>query len=56
MRPVLVVVADVFIHETHQMSFIQNDCMVEQIPTAVANPALCDAVLPWTSEGSPLGV
>jgi hypothetical protein len=50
MRSVVVVVADVLIHEALQMPFIENDHVVEQIPAAVADPALGNAVLPRTAE------
>jgi hypothetical protein len=56
MRSVLVVIADVLIHQTFQMAFVENDYMVEQIATAVANPALGDTVLPRTSITCPLGL
>jgi hypothetical protein len=39
MRPVVVVVTDVLIHEALQMSFVENYHMVEQILAAVANLA-----------------
>ena len=54
MRSVVVIVADVLVHQAFQMPFIENDHMVEQIAAAVANPALGNAVLPWTSETGPL--
>jgi hypothetical protein len=50
MRSVVVVVADVPIHQAFEMAFIQNDHMVEQVAAAVADPALCHAVLPRTAE------
>jgi hypothetical protein len=50
MRSVVVVVADVLGHQASQMTLIENDDMIEQIPAAVANPALCNAILPRTSE------
>jgi hypothetical protein len=56
MRAVLVVVADVLIHEAFQMQFIENDHMVEQIAAAVADPALSHAILPRTSVAGPLGL
>ena len=40
MRPVVVVVTDVLIHQTFQMPFIHDDYVVEQISAAVADPAL----------------
>jgi hypothetical protein len=54
MRSILVVVADVFVHQAFQMAFIDNDYMVEQIAATVADEALGDTVLPWTSEAGPL--
>jgi hypothetical protein len=33
-----------------QISFIQDDHMVKQIPAAVAHPTLGNTVLPWTSK------
>src|ERR1700751_1306778 len=53
MRPVLVIVGDVFLHQTLQMSFVEDDHMVEQIASATPNPAFCDAILPRTSETRP---
>ncbi len=50
MRPVLVIVTDVLVHETFQMAFIDHDHMVEQIPAAVTDPTLCNTVLPRTPE------
>src|ERR1700690_3603480 len=50
MRPVVVIVTDILVHQTLQMAFIHNNHMVEQITSAVADPALCDTVLPRTSE------
>jgi hypothetical protein len=38
------------------MALIEDDYMVEQIPMAVADPALGDAVLPRASEARPLGL
>src|ERR1035438_3283752 len=56
MCPIVVVVTDVFIHQTFQMPFIHDGYVVEQISAAVADPALCDTVLPRTSEAGPLGL
>ena len=53
MRPVFLVVTDVFLHQAFQMTLIQNNYMVEQIPTAIPDPALGNAVLPRTSETGP---
>ena len=54
MSAVLVVIANVIIHETFQMLLVQNNHMVEQISAAVANPALGEAVLPWAPKTGPL--
>jgi hypothetical protein len=54
-RSVLVVVADILAHQSFQMSLVEHDHMVEQIPATVANPAFGDAVLPGTSEAGPFG-
>jgi hypothetical protein len=32
------------------MPFIQYDHMIQQVSSAVANPAFGDSVLPWTAE------
>jgi hypothetical protein len=53
---IFVIVADVLINQTLQMASVQNDHMVEQFPAAVFNPALCNSVLPRTSETGPLGL
>lgn len=50
MRSIVVVVADVLSHETLQMPFVQNDHMIQQISSAAPDPALCNAVLPRTTE------
>src|ERR1017187_3219995 len=50
MSAVVVIVADVIIHEASQMLLVQNDHMIEKVAAAVADPALGDAVLPWASE------
>jgi hypothetical protein len=50
MRSVFVVIADVLAHQSLQMPFVEHDDVVEQIPSTVANPALCNAVLPRTAK------
>ena len=50
MRPVFVVIADVFFEQSSQVPLVQNDQVVEQLPTHTSNPALGDAVLPGTSK------
>src|SRR6266851_9044583 len=54
MSPVIVVVTDVFIHQSVQMAFVEYDDIIEQISPAVSNPAFCYAVLPRASEAAPL--
>ena len=56
MRPVGMVIADVIFHQALEMPFIQNNHMIEQIPTAVADPAFGDAILPWTPKAGSLGL
>ena len=55
-RAILVIVADVVAHQTFQMTFIEDDHVVEQIPTEVSDPALGNSVLPWASKAGPLGL
>ena len=50
------VITDVFVHQAFQMPLIEDDHMVEQIPSAVAGPVLCNAILPGASEAGPLGL
>lgn len=54
MRSVVLVVIDVLIHQALQVPFIQHDHMVEQIPAAVADPSLGNAILPGTSKTNSL--
>ena len=56
MRPVLVVIADVFVHEALQMALMENNHMIEQVATTGADPALGHAVLPRTAEAGSLGL
>src|ERR1035438_8570484 len=56
MRPVLMVVTDVLTHQSFQMPFVENDDMVEQVPTAVPDSTLRDAILPRTLEAGPFGL
>ena len=50
------VIVDVLNHEPFQVAFIEDDHMVEQVPTAVADPAFGNTVLPRTSEAGSLGL
>src|ERR1035437_9363540 len=38
------------------MPFVEHDDMIEQIPSAIPNPAFCNTVLPRTAEAGPLGL
>ena len=53
MRPVLVIIADVVIHEPFQMVFFEYDHMIEQFATTAANEPFGNAVLPRTLEAGP---
>jgi hypothetical protein len=56
MSPVLVVVADVLVHQPLQVPYVQNDDVIQQISSAISHPAFGDAVLPRASEVGCLGV
>jgi len=49
-RSVIVIIADVVGHESLQMPFVEHDHMVEQIATAIPNPAFGNAILPRTAK------
>lgn len=51
-RPVVMIVSDVLLHESFQMALVEHDDMVEEIAAASANPAFGHAVLPGTANGS----
>src|ERR1039458_1553954 len=55
MRPVLVIVADVFAEKAFQMPFVEHDHVVEQILPAAFNASLRNSVLPRTSKRCELG-
>ena len=55
MRPVLVIIADIVVHEAFQMVFVKHDHMAEQVPAAVADEALRDSVLPRALKAGSLG-
>jgi hypothetical protein len=50
MSPVFVIIAEVFFQQSSQMSLVQNDDIVEQLPTHTPHPALGNAILPGTSK------
>ena len=49
-RSILVIVRNVLVPQSPQMTLIEDDHIVKQIPAAVANPALSNPVLPRTPE------
>jgi hypothetical protein len=51
MRPVFVVVADVFREQTFQMAFIHSNDLIQEISSAAFNPTLRYTILPRTFEG-----
>jgi len=51
MRPVFVVVADVFREQTFQMVLIQGNDVIQQISSAAFNPTLRYSILPRAFEG-----
>jgi hypothetical protein len=54
MRPVAVVVVDVFRHQSLQMPFVKNDHVIEKISATAANPTLCNTVLSRTPKARSL--
>jgi len=50
MRPVFMVVTDIFVHQAFQMTSIEYDYMVKQVSTTASDPALGNSVLPRTPE------
>src|SRR5664279_1055066 len=51
MSSVFVVITDIVFQQSSQMPLVQDDHVVEQLPTHTPNPALRDTVLPRTSKG-----
>jgi hypothetical protein len=56
MRPVIVEVANVFVHEALEMAFVQNDDVIEQIPPAGTNEAFRYTILPRALKTGSLGL
>ena len=56
MCSVVVIIADIFVHQAPDMTHVDDDHVVEEISAAVANPTLCDAVLPRAPEAGSLGL
>ena len=53
MRPVLVIIADVLVHEAIQMVFVEYDDMIEQFASAAADKPFRNTILPGASDASP---
>src|SRR6516162_7148053 len=50
MSPILVIIADVVMHEAFQMAFVEYDHMIEQFATTAANEPFRNAILPRAFE------
>jgi len=50
MRPVLMIVADIFGEQSLQMVFVRSDDVIQQITAATPDPAFRDTVLPKAFE------
>jgi hypothetical protein len=50
MSPVLVVITNVVLQQSSQVSLIQNNHVIEQVAPYAANPALRNSILPGTAE------
>src|ERR1022692_2146331 len=50
MSPVLVVITNVVLQQSSQVSLIQNNDVIEQVAPYAANPALRNSILPGTAE------
>ncbi len=54
--PVVMIVAEVFVHKALEMALVENDHVIEQVPAAVPDESLGHAVLPGTLKTGPLGL
>ena len=54
MHPVVMVVADVFVHQPFQMSLVQDDYMIEQVAAATSDETFGNAISPWTLKAGSL--
>jgi hypothetical protein len=52
MGPVFVVIANLFFQQFSEISLVQNNQVVEQVPSHTPDPALGNAVLPGTAKSS----
>lgn len=56
MYPIVVVVADIFLHQTFELPLVESNDVIEQIPAAATDEAFGDSILPWTMETRLLGL
>src|SRR5215475_12666000 len=54
MNSVLLVVTHIITHEPQQMSFVQRDDMVQDLPATTSHPAFCGSILPRRLNACPL--
>src|SRR5256712_13683782 len=52
-RAVLMVVGNVLSQQSAKVTLVEDDGVIEQFAAHASDPALCDTVLPRTSEGRP---
>jgi hypothetical protein len=43
-RPVFMVIANIVTHEALEMSFIEDDHMIQQVPPTTTNPGFCQGL------------
>lgn len=56
MSSVVVIIADILVHQAFQMPFIEHDHMVKQIAAAGTDPTLGNTILPRAAEVGSLGL
>jgi len=44
MDSIFVIIGDVIPHQTTQMSFIENNDVIEKLSTTTSNPAFCNPI------------
>ena len=54
MRPVVMVIAEVFVHQAFQMALIENDDMIEQVSATASYETFANAILPWSLKAASL--
>ncbi len=47
MNAVVVVVVDVFVEESLQMTLVDDNHVIKKVALDGAHPALCETILPW---------